>query len=84
MQTEFFFVKIGFPIILFGKLGDPSPAFGIKILNLFIKFSFPKKMRTSLLQMQKYSLLIQKKSIIKFLTKLLKGLTFQLKSHNDG
>ena len=43
-------------------------------------FSFPKKMRTSLLQMQKYSLLIQKKSIIKFLTKLLKGLTFQLKT----
>lgn len=43
-------------------------------------FSFPKKIRSSLLQMQNYSLLKQKKSMIKFLTKLLKGSSFQLKA----
>ena len=43
-------------------------------------FSFPKKIRSSLSEMQNYSLLIQKKFIIKFLTRLLKGSSFQLKA----
>ena len=43
-------------------------------------FSFPKKIRSSLSQMQNYSLLIQRRFIIKFLTRLLKGSSFQLKA----
>lgn len=42
-------------------------------------FSFPSNVRGSLLKLQNYSLTLQKKTIIQFLTKLLKGSSFNLK-----